>query len=373
MQRIGGRAFEGIGCDWLMDFLVKRDNLHECRVVDPQAVELEPGQSLLHISAFGLTSNNITYAVFGETMSYWSFFPAEGGWGRIPVWGFADVAASKHDDLPEGTRVFGYLPMSSDLVVVPDRVDERGFVDASPHRSSLPAAYNRYTRVEADPAYDARYEDQQMLLWPLFMTAFLIDDFLDDSGFFDASAVVLSSASSKTALGIAFLLGQRDGIEVIGLTSPTHAAFVEELGGYDRVITYDAIDSLPDTAAVYVDMSGNAAVRGAVHHHYRERLRHDAVVGDTHWDQPAGDVPELPGAQPAFFFAPDRLNKRRKEWGPQGLGARLGDAWRRFVHWSDQWLEVVRGNGPEAVERAYLELLAGRTDPSVGHILSMEP
>jgi hypothetical protein len=355
-----------------MDFLVKRDDLNECRVVDSAAVELEPGQSLLEVSAFGLTSNNITYAVFGEAMSYWSFFPAEAGWGRIPVWGFADVAASKHDNLPEGTRVFGYLPMSSDLAVIPDRVDQRGFVDASPHRSGLPSAYNSYARVEADPAYDPRYEDQQMLLRPLFITSFLIDDFLDDSGFFDASAVVLSSASSKTAIGIAFLLGQRDGIEVVGLTSPTHAGFVEELGTYDRVISYDAIDSLPKGTAVYVDMSGNAAVRSAVHHHYRESLRHDSVVGDTHWDHPGGGAPELPGPQPVFFFAPDRLGKRTKEWGQKGFDARLGDAWHRFVQWSGQWLEVVRGKGPEGVERVYLELLAGRTDPSVGHVLSMQ-
>jgi Protein of unknown function (DUF2855) len=257
--------------------------------------------------------------------------------------------------------------------VIPDRVDQRGFVDASPHRSGLPSAYNSYARVEADPAYDARYEDQQMLLRPLFITSFLIDDFLDDNGFFDASAVVLSSASSKTAIGTAFLLGQRDGIEVIGLTSPTNAGFVEELATYDRVITYDAIDSLPEGTAVYVDMSGNAAVRHSVHHHYRDGLRHDSVVGDTHWDQPGGGAPELPGPQPAFFFAPDRLGKRTKEWGQKDFDARLGDAWHRFVHWSDQWLKVVRGNGPEVVERVYLELLAGRTDPSVGHVLSMQP
>ena len=119
-------------------------------------------------------------------------------------------------------------------------------------------------------------------------------------------------------------------------------------------------------------MSGNAAVRSAVHHHYREGLRHDSVVGDTHWDHPGGGAPELPGPQPAFFFAPDRLGQRTKEWGQEGFDARLGDAWHRLVHWSGQWLEVVRGNGPEAMERVYLELLAGRTDPSVGHVLSMQ-
>jgi hypothetical protein len=77
-----------------MDFEVRRDDLHACRFVEGAAHALDPGQALLVVDSFGLTTNNITYAVFGETMSYWSFFPAEDGWGRVPVWGFANVAAA---------------------------------------------------------------------------------------------------------------------------------------------------------------------------------------------------------------------------------------------------------------------------------------
>lgn len=182
---------------------------------------------------------------------------------------------------------------------------------------------------------------------------------------------MLSSASSKTALGIAFLLARRAGIEVIGLTSPRNIGFVEGLGTYDRVLTYDAVSSLPKGTALYVDMSGNEAVRSAVHRHYRDGVVHSLVVGDTHWDQTEGGDGELPGPQPAFFFAPDRLAVRAKDWGQDGVEARFGDAWRPFVQWIDRWLDVVHGRGPEAVERAYRELLDGRTDPSVGHVLSM--
>jgi hypothetical protein len=354
-----------------VDFLVKRDDIYECRVDDTAPVELEPGEALLGVGAFGLTSNNITYAVFGEAMSYWSFFPAESGWSRLPVWGFADVIETAHDDLPEGTRVYGYLPTSSQLRVTPDRASERGFVDASPHRSELPAAYHGYRRVDADPVYDARREDQQMLLFPLFYTAFLLDDFIADAGFFDSDSAVLSSASSKTAIALAFLLAQREGLEVIGLTSEGNVDFVEGLGTYDRVVTYDAVDSLPDARAIYADMSGNGVVREQVHRHYGDRLAHSAVVGDTHWDVTEGGEGELPGARPTFFFAPDRVAARMKDWGTDGLEARVGDAWRPFVEGTDPWLEVVHGSGPEAVERVYRELLEGRTDPSVGHVLSL--
>lgn len=354
-----------------MDFLVKRDNLHECRVEESAASELEPGQARLGVSAFGFTSNNITYAVLGEAMSYWDFFPAEEGWGRIPVWGFADVIATASEGLDEGARVFGYLPISSELVVAPERADARGFVDASPHRAELPSAYHSYRKVAGDPAYDAGYEDQQMLFFPLFFTSFLIDDYLADSDFFGARAVVLSSASSKTALGVAFLLARREGIEVIGLTSAGNVGFVEGLGSYDRVLTYDAVDSLPRGEAVYVDMSGNANLRDAVHRHYGDELAHSSVVGVTHWDNTEGGESELPGPRPTFFFAPDRITVRTKEWGTDGLEARFREAWRPFVEDTGRWLEVVHGEGPEAVERVYRELLEGRTDPSVGHVLSL--
>jgi Protein of unknown function (DUF2855) len=356
-----------------MDFVVKRDNLRECGAVESAAVKLEPGQVLLRISAFGLTSNNITYGVLGEGMSYWSFFPSEDGWGRIPVWGFADVSATEHDAIEEGTRVFGYLPPSEYLVVAPDRVDARGFRDASGRRSSLPSAYNRYVRVDADPLYDIHHEDQQMLLQPLFFTAYLISDFLDENGLFGARAIVLSSASSKTALSTAFLLTGREGVDLVGLTSPKNLGFVEALGVYDRVIPYEAVSSLPAAQTVYVDMAGDADVRSAVHHHLGDALVHSSAVGATHWDQMTGAAGGLPGPRPTLFFAPERVSKRTRDWGVDGLNTRIADAWRPYLEWTSGWLKVVHGHGAKDVERAYLELLEGRSDPSMGHVLSMSP
>jgi hypothetical protein len=353
------------------DLLVKRDDLRETRVEESSPPELEPGQALLAVSSFGLTSNNVTYAVFGEAMSYWEFFPTEAGWGRLPVWGFGDVSESNVDGLEQGTRIFGYFPASSQLVVAPDGVNERGFVDASPHRSELPGAYNVYRRVDADPTYDAGHEDEHMLLMPLFFTSFLIDDFVGDNDLFGASEAVISSASSKTSLAAAFLLARREGLGVIGLTSAGNVDFVEGVGIYDSVATYDDVASLPEGPAVYLDMSGNGTVRESVHSHYGDRLAHSALVGDTHWENTEGGEDDLPGPQPTFFFAPDRIVKRAADWGPDGLETRLAEAWSPFVEWTGGWLDVVHSRGPEAVERVYRELLEGRTDPSVGHVLSM--
>ena len=357
-----------------IDFLVRRDDLHRTSFVPATLPALADGQVLLKVDAFAFTANNVTYAVFGEMMRYWEFFPAPDGWGRVPVWGFADVVASRHPAVAEGDRFYGYLPMSSHLVVQPERAGAGGFVDASLHRRNLPAVYNQYVRTATDPGYDAAREDAQMLLRPLFMTAFLIDDFLAEQQFHGAKAIALSSASSKTAIGLAALLAARPGrtYEVVGLTSPSNWSFVTSLGYYDRVVSYDAIESLPDDLpTVFVDMAGNGAVRDAVHRRCGDGLRYSCAVGGTHWGQVAPPPTDLPGAPPTFFFAPDRVQKRAEDWGMPELQRRMGIAWKHFVDQLDHWLKVRRGRGQADVERVYRATLDGSADPAEGHVLSL--
>ncbi|MFN8642732.1 MAG: DUF2855 family protein, partial [Candidatus Binatia bacterium] len=101
-------------------------------------------------------------------------------------------------------------------------------------------------------------------------------------------------------------------------------------------------------------------------------LVYSGIVGATHWDR-GGHTRDLPGAEPAFFFAPTQLEKRQAEWGPEGFQQRLGDAWQAFLAFADGWLEIVRGCGPSAVERVYREVLEGRAEPHQGHVLSLWP
>ena len=103
---------------------------------------------LFRIDTFGLTANNVTYAVVGDLMGYWRFFPtADDPWGRVPVWGFADVEASSHADVAEGERYFGYWPMSSHVLLEPVGVGPHGFTDGAAHRADLSPIYNRYQRA----------------------------------------------------------------------------------------------------------------------------------------------------------------------------------------------------------------------------------
>jgi hypothetical protein len=353
------------------DFLIKRDDLRECRVADSEVPEITAGQALLRIDRFGLTANNVTYAVMGDAMSYWDFFPAADGWGRVPMWGFAEVERSEAKGVEAGTRVYGYLPPSSYLAVTPVSVAGGGFVDGSSHRAALPSAYHHYLTTEADRFYRPDSEDIQALLRPLFYTSFLIDDQLADQGLTERGPIVISSASSKTAIAAAFLLAQRDGVELVGLTSPRGAEFVAGLGIYGSVVTYDAIGGLDRGPVTYVDVAGDGAVRQAVHSHYGDQLAHSMAVGVTHWEEFGAGAGELPGPAPTLFFAPDRVVKRSSDWGPAGLEQRVADAWHPFCEWTAGWLEVKPGQGFEAVRDAYLDVLEGRVDPRAAHVISL--
>ncbi|MGZ8799890.1 MAG: DUF2855 family protein [Aeromicrobium sp.] len=361
-------------------FVVRRDDLRQTRWEDRPTDALEDGNVRLRIDAFALTSNNTTYAAFGEAMNYWSFYPTgDPTTGCIPVWGFATVVESRCAGVDVGERIYGFWPISDEAVLQPARVNAGGFVDGAEHRRELHPVYNQYLRCSADPGYVAEREAEQALLRPLFATSFLIDDFLADNQFFGARTVVLSSASSKTAYDTAFCLalrrGAADAVKVVGLTSPGNLAFTRSLGCYDEVLCYDDVPTaLADEPAVYVDFNGSVQLRAAVHERLADTLAYSCSVGGTHWDA-LGGANGLPGPRPVLFFAPDQIRKRTGDWGPAGLQERLAAAWAAFMQpvtrADNPWLQVVRGRGPEAVEACYAALLDGTVRPQEGHILSL--
>jgi hypothetical protein len=351
------------------DLLVDRSDLARTTIVEGPPPSIGPGQVLLKVDRVGMTANNVTYAVFGDAMHYWDFFPAEAPWGRVPLWGFAVVEASNVEAVAVGTRVYGYLPTSSHLVVRPDRVDDRGFRDVSEHRQHLPTPYNGLTTTTGDPAYDADREDLQVLYRPLFMTSFMLADYLEDNAFFGATTAVISSASSKTSYGVAFLLQGK--VKTVGLTSTGNLAFTESLGCYDAVLTYEQASELAAEKTMYVDVAGNAAVRRAVHEHLGDDLLHSAVVGAAHHTASPDPERDLPGPRPSFFFAPDQMRKRYADWGPDGVENAHAEAWQRFAPVVEGWVDVVVGTGPEGLQADWLETLAGDTGPRTGHVLQL--
>lgn len=354
-----------------IEFVVKRDDLHVSKFVqgEPLREDLPAGLVQLRVEKFALTANNVTYAVYGDAIGYWGYFPAsEQDWGRPPVWGFGEVVSSGNPEIEVGERFYGFFPISS-LVTMEAKTHSAGFKDVAIHRQSLPKAYNQYTLTTRDPVYDMEHEDEQMILRPLFVTSFLAADFIQDKDLLGAEMIVISSASSKTAYGMAFLLSEA-GAEVIGLTSPKNQGFTEGLGCYDQVLTYEDVVSLPaEKKVAYVDVAGSVPLRRQLAERLGARLVYSMALGDTHWNQDK-DQELLTGDQ-TFFFAPDWLAKRIGDWGMEGYISRLAQAWRGFSPSLSGWMKVVNETGQDAVERVWKQHLDGKADPAVGNVLSL--
>lgn len=352
------------------DLTVSRADLSVTNIEVTDHPPLREGEARLKVNAFSVTANNLTYAVFGDMMQYWNFFPAREGEGRVPVWGFATVIESRAHGLAEGRRVYGYLPMSTSFTVEAGSVRLGGFNDMAAHRQPMSPFYNQYVFTDADPLYTADTEALQMLFRPLFTTAFLIDDFLDDNKQFGASQVIFSSASAKTAWAAAGQIAAR-GVPVVGLTSRRNVAFCESLGCYAKVVAYEDIETLDaSVSSVFVDIAGDANVRGRIHRHFNPSLKYSCAVGATHW-QEGGGGGDLAGPKSELFFAPSQIGKRIAEWGAQGFGQKVGQAWKTFLPIAARTTKIVESEGLDGAAAAFTAFVTGAAKADEGIVIRL--
>ncbi|MGH1357754.1 MAG: DUF2855 family protein [Burkholderiaceae bacterium] len=359
------------------DFLVERRNIRTVVAHEYESGTLPAESVRLAVDRVALTANNVTYAASGETLKYWSFFHCHGAdaahYGLVPVWGSATIIQSAVAGLEPGEQVFGFLPMATHVDIKPAKVRPESFSDAAEHRRDLPQFYNSYQRFTGPmAALDESMRDRLALLYPLFATAFLLDDFLHESSWFKADELIITSASSKTAIGLAKLTAQRhQRPRVVGLTSTANKAFVESLGCYDQVVLYaDLIDALGSASAMLVDLAGNSEVRTRIHKTLGQNLLYSCAVGTSHWDQfrPTGAMPA--GPRPVFFFAPSQLKKRRDDWGAARLMQVMFESWYQLARDSEQWLAVMPVSGSEQVISTWQLMADGNVSPAEGQILS---
>jgi Protein of unknown function (DUF2855) len=350
---------------------IDKANLTTARIVDQPAPALAPDAVRLKVESFSVTANNVTYAVIGDMFRYWDFFPTGAdGQGIVPMWGHAVVEASNHPEIAVGERVYGYLPMGTHVDLIPGKITPGGFLDTSAHRQPMAVIYNQYGRLAADPEHDPAREDARMIFGPLFKTGFLIEAMMRREGWFGAEQVVLTSASSKTAMALAHCCKTSSpGIKRIGLTSAGNVAFVESTGLYDQVFSYDTCRELPQLPSVAVDFAGNAAVGRAVHTHLGDALKYSCSVGVTHVGGRQGTGEPLPGPAPVLFFAPTEAAATVKALGPQGFAASVGESWKGFVGVTEAAVRVDHRDGMEAARDAFLATLKGEADPAVGVVV----
>ncbi len=355
--------------------LTRKTRLHESRLEDCQIeTELKEGEAIIQLERFGLTTNNITYAAFGDAMGYWQFFPTgQDEWGHMPVWGIGRVIASAAEGIQVGDQYFGYYPMATHLKVIADKISAGGFVEVSAHRKALPAAYNYYTNYAGKDATSPE-SDYRMLLRPLFLTSYMLADYLIDNAFFTAQQIVISSASSKTAFGSAFCLAGTSDARIIGLTSEKNQAFVQRLGCYKSVATYEELASIDaGIPTLYIDFSGDDALREHIHQHFGDNLVHDCYAGSA--SNLAFNTDSVGDAdrKTYFFFAAPHYRKRVQELGgPAVLGAmdaRQADFIQALSNPQAPWIRLCHTEGFEQAAQVVEQLCDNKVAPDEGHIV----
>ena len=355
---------------------VKKDLFFMNRLAEiPQSsLAIGDGEILVRIEKFAYSANNITYAVAGDMIGYWQFFPPVGeqtnGWGVIPVWGFARVVESKVDEIPVGDRFFGYFPPARYLKMKPAKIAPTRFMDASDHRRQLPSGYNSYRRVNNEPHYNPAFDRELMLLFPLHLTSFCLWDALKEMNWYGAEQVIILSASSKTSTGLGYAL-QADPAapKMIGMTSAHNLENVKKLNLYDQSLSYEMIEAIDASIpTVIVDMSGNVELKVALHQHLGNNMKFTSNVGFTHW----ADLKPKEGIieeRSQFFFAPEHISKRIKEWGGKGFNEKTTAFIMQTAAKMRTWLKFRQINGLHELAAIHPQVCEGAIPSNEGLIV----
>lgn len=352
---------------------INKSNLFQSKINEADTGSLEEGEILFKINKFALTTNNITYAVTGSQLNYWNFFPTnEEGWGIIPSWGFAEVLESKADDIQIGEKVYGYFPMASHLKIKAGNINEHSISDITAHRQPMAAIYNTYNRLGMDIKHPAYIQDYMPIFRPLFATSFLNYEYLKSKDFFDANRVLITSASSKTGLGLAFMLYENKAVDhkkIIGLTSSKNVDFVKSTGFYDEVLSYDELPQrLEKTPTIIVDMAGNASLLSSIYSYLNEDLKFISKIGLTDWTAASAEE-KIPVAK--FFFAPTFAGIFFKQYGAKEANKMIVKKMFSFIENAKGWVSIEELTSFEGLEERYLEILKGEVDPSKGCLVCL--
>ncbi len=361
----------------MAQFQIHKTNFTNTQLVDspaPADIKLNTGEILLQIDRFAYTANNITYAVAGDMIGYWQFFPSlEDGkqdFGVTPVWGFADVIESSHSEIAPGERLYGYFPTAHHLIMNADQVSRFTLYDNSLHRQSLPKGYNLYHRVKANPHYNASTDNHYMLLQPLHLTGWCLWDYAKMNSWFGAEQIIILSASSKTSIATALSIkNDPESPDLIGLTSERNEDYVQSLDLYDQCASYQNLDQLDSTKkTLIIDMSGHIKVIDSISDMFGDHLKHCIQVGLTHWDQ-AGNSPKTKRKE--FFFAPGHIQQRIKEWGFKEFTIRSEASVSKTIQQASKHLEIKEIQGLKGLQQIYDQIVNGNIPPQKGLTVKM--
>ncbi|KAI1334922.1 hypothetical protein F5Y15DRAFT_399734 [Xylariaceae sp. FL0016] len=400
----------------MIQILDKKNYFDQALVSLPNASPLPPlGDSSLRLKTeiMCLTVNNFTYAKLGHLLHWWDIHPLPSDtpapyndpsiYGRINCWGYAKVLESTFAGVPEGSYLWGYLPIGTlpqDLQVEAGDVSDQVLV-TSGYRQHVMPIYNRYFVSPASLGSEIEHKADGVAYDALFRimheTAYLMAQYVfcpnssdtiqgtaaESSDLSDAIVLVFAPGS-KAALCFASML--RDGREgakparVVGVTSEYSKAFVDATGLYDQTALTsanptDVLSSLgADTQqkVVVFDFGGRAGVafKWAMTLKPTYTALRVALIGSAITDpaESAGSPP------PAFPEGLDVLQLNAdvmrtaamQKTGEVKYFEDIGNSWQEFRSTGVRGFKVNWGEGMDDVIQGWDRLARGEVTPDEG-------
>ena len=153
------------------------------------------------------------------------------------------------------------------------------------------------------------------------------------------------------------------------MTSTGNVEFVRSTRLYDEVLAYDALDHAVKQPSLSVDFAGNSALLHALHDHFVDELKYSCLVGATHIEARSQGLGGISGPKPTLFFAPDHGVALNKSVGPEKAGEMMASGWMSFLKDCGESVAIDRRAGLEAARAAFVEMVGGGVDPSVGIVI----
>jgi len=360
---------------------------------EARVAELEQGQVLLKVEKFAFSQMALGYLMKGFTRTFSAYhnfyqYPEEGFY-RSACWGYCTVVESMHPKVAVGTRLYGLVPPARYQVQVvggtipASRSGDPAKVELA--MTDVPFNLRRFQEMDvvcapsdtkAEEEVDgeaALLEEWRLVLKEIYTMAFYMDEnLLVDTGMINS--VIISCASSKTALALAYCLRMRDMRYVVGLTSPEHLDFVKSTDLYHEVFTYDSVDDLPNSRTiVYMDFKCDGELRQKITLRMGTNLMYNMVLGPAVFQKRMKDQVFEKRAREVLFDESSWRERRRMvaEVTKTGRNEKLRDSFPAFVRKMREHVKLRRACGMDGFKAAYDSVYSNSAPPSAAYICSL--
>merc|ERR1712217_453860 len=279
-----------------------------------------------------------------------------------------------------GTRLYGIVPpckyklQQVGGVIPAGKNGEPAKVEIS--MEGLPYNLRRFSELEVveDVAdVDPDWDDWKMVMKEIYTMAFYVDEnLLVDTGMINS--VIISCASSKTALALAYCLRMREMRYVVGLTSKEHIDFVKSTDLYHDVFTYDEVDPLPNNHTnVYMDFKCDGELRQKITLRMSTNLMYNMVLGPAVFQKKMKDQLFEKRAREMLFDESSWRERRRMvaEVTKTGRNEKLRYSQKAFIERIKKYIKLRHMGGPEAFKQIYDGVYSNTVPPNEAYVCTL--